>query len=190
MAWFRDDVNILKHTPSERGVQKRLIILEPSPATKLTTNRSVYKSNKHTTHGIKHPRLKTLTCIQNVKYDTCSEEHSCPRLATLREGGVGGWQGVFGDSWWKAGVSWLLEGADSGGICASCCSAIVETLKVNYNINDRALQAVVPYYASIIPCMSTQRHREGIDAPRQPPQPQNTSTKKPPRCEQKCCFIE
>lgn len=58
---------------------------------------------------------------------------------------------------------WLLQGADSGDICASCCSAIVETLKVNYNINDSALQAVVPYYASIIPCMGTQRHRgEGI----------------------------
>lgn len=51
---------------------------------------------------------------------------------------------------------WLLQGADSGDICASCCSAIVETLKVNYNINDSALQAVVPYYASIIPCMGTQ----------------------------------
>lgn len=62
---------------------------------------------------------------------------------------------------------WLIDGADSGDICASCCSAIVETLKVNYNINDSALQAVVPYYASIIPCMGTQRHREGMGHRRQ-----------------------
>ena len=93
----------------------------------------------------------------------------------------GGWQGAFKDSWWKPGVLWLLEGADSGDICASCCSAIVETLKVNYNINDSALQAVVPYYASIIPCMGTQRHRGGIGRlspppppPHRPPPPHNS----------------
>lgn len=74
----------------------------------------------------------------------------------------GGWQGAIQDSWWKPGALWLLGAADSGGICASCCSAIRKTLKVNYNINDRPLQAVVPYYTSIIPCMGTQRHREGI----------------------------
>lgn len=102
------------------------------------------------------------TCIQKASKTglhvphshTHTRAHICPHR--------GGWQGAFQDSWWKPGVLWLLEGADSGDICASCCSAIVETLKVNYNINDSALQAVVPYYASIIPCMGTQRHREGI----------------------------
>ncbi len=94
-------------------------------------------------HTYPHTHTHTYTCA-----------HICPHR--------GGWQGAFQDSWWKPGVLWLLEGADSGDICASCCSAIVETLKVNYNINDSALQAVVPYYASIIPCMGTQRHREGI----------------------------
>lgn len=44
-------------------------------------------------------------------------------------------------------------------------SAIVETLKVNYTINDSALQAVGPYYASIIPRMGTQRRREGKRRP-------------------------
>lgn len=113
---------------------------------------------------------KTLTCIQKAKRG--------PRVAhtpvhTFGHTG-GGWQGAFQDSWWKAGALWLLEGADSGDICASCCSAIVETLKVNYNINDSTLQAVVPYYASIIPCMGTQRHREGI-GPSLPPRPPPTS---------------
>lgn len=112
---------------------------------------------------------KTLTCIQKAKRG--------PRVAhtpvhTFGHTG-GGWQGAFQDSWWKAGALWLLEGADSGDICASCCSAIVETLKVNYNINDSTLQAVVPYYASIIPCMGTQRHREGI-GPSLPPRPPPT----------------
>lgn len=87
----------------------------------------------------------------------------------------GGWQGAIQDSWWKPGALWLLGAADSGGICASCCSAIGKTLKVNYNINDRPLQAVVPYYTSIIPCMGTQRHREGIAfAPALKQSPQKT----------------
>lgn len=82
--------------------------------------------------------------------------------------GGGCWQGAFQDSWRKAGVLWLRGGADSGDICASCCSAIAETLKVNYNINDSALQAVAPYYASIIPRAGTQRHRGGERAPPPP----------------------
>lgn len=101
--------------------------------------------------------------------------HACTHTPVPTFGHTGGgWQGAFQDSWWKAGALWLLEGADSGDICASCCSAIVETLKVNYNINDSTLQAVVPYYASIIPCMGTQRHREGI-GPSLPPHPPPTS---------------
>lgn len=69
----------------------------------------------------------------------------------------------------EPGALWLRGAADSGDICASCCSAIVETLKVNYNINDSALQAVGPYYTSIIPCMSAQNP---------PPTPQ-TQTRRP-----------
>lgn len=52
-----------------------------------------------------------------------------------------------GDSWRR----------DSGDICASCCSAVVETVKVNYSINGGALQAVVADYASIIPHAATRR---------------------------------
>lgn len=45
--------------------------------------------------------------------------------------------------------------ADSGDICASCCSATLETVKVNYSINGGALQAVAAYYTSIIPHAAT-----------------------------------
>lgn len=133
---------------------------------------------------------KTLTCIQKAKRGprvphTRAHTLPCPHLATRG----GGWQGAFQDSWWKAGALWLLEGADSGDICASCCSAIVETLKVNYNINDSTLQAVVPYYASIIPCMGTQRHREGI-GPVPPAPPATHLAAKRSSLWKDCWFIE
>lgn len=70
-------------------------------------------------------------------------------------GGGGGWQRALGDSWRRAAALRLQVAADSGDICASCCSTTVETVKVNYNINDGAPQAVVPYYGSIIPHVAT-----------------------------------
>lgn len=43
---------------------------------------------------------------------------------------------------------------------------IVETLKVNYNINDSTLQAVLPHHTSITPHSATPRNRWGTFRPK------------------------
>lgn len=65
--------------------------------------------------------------------------------------GGGGAEGQLAESGGGGGAL----AADSGDICASCCSATLETVKVNYSINGGALQAVAAYYTSIIPHAAT-----------------------------------